>query len=695
MEGRTEMADNTDKHHNEQNNSGSDPGKNSQEEVSENKNHDEQDHDHQSHHAKMAQDFKRRFIISTIVTIPILAMSPMIRGFLGLKGALSFPGDTWALAALSTFVFFYGGLPFLKGLKDELADSNPGMMTLIGVAISVAYIYSAAVTLGLEGRTFFWELATLVDIMLLGHWIEMKSVMGASGAVEELAQLLPSQAHKYDGSGNLRDTPISELEKGDEILVKPGEKIPVDGNVMEGETSVDESMLTGETKPVQKEKDSEVVGGSVNGEGSLRVKVSKTGEESYLAQVTNMVKEAQKSKSRSQDIANRAAKWLTFIALTAGALTFLSWFGLAGKDLAFSIERMVTVMVITCPHALGLAVPLVVAISTALAAKNGLLIRNRTSFENARKMQAMIFDKTGTLTEGRFAVTDTLSFNKEFDEDTIKELASGVESHSEHPIARAISESVEEAAQVEDFESIPGKGAKGSVNGKDVMVISPGHASEIGFDLPENEVAPLADEGKTVVAVIVDDKLAGAIAVADVIRSESHDAISRLKDMGIQCMMITGDDRRVAKHVADKLGLDEYFAEVLPDQKAEKVKQTQSKGLITAMTGDGVNDAPALATADIGIAIGAGTDVAAETADIILVRSNPQDVVDIATLSKATYRKTVQNLIWASGYNIIAIPLAAGVLYSMGVLLSPAVGAIVMSASTVIVAINAQFLRIT
>jgi Cu2+-exporting ATPase len=654
-------------------------------------NHD--DHDHKSHHEMMAADFKRRFYISTAVTVPMLFLSPMIRGFFGLEEAAQFPGDMYVLFALSSFVFFYGGWPFIKGLWDEVTNLNPGMMTLIGLAVIVAYGYSSAVVFGLPGRVFFWELATLVDIMLLGHWVEMKSVMGASSAVEELAELLPSEAHRVKEDGKTEDVPIAELKKEDRVLVKPGEKIPVDGDVVDGETSVDESMLTGETKPVRKQAGNEVIGGSVNAEGSITVQVSKTGEDSFLSQVSTMVKEAQESKSRSQDIANRAARWLTFIALAAGGITFAVWMGAMGKDLAFSMERMVTVMVITCPHALGLAVPLVVAISTTLAANNGLLLRNRSAFERARNVDAIIFDKTGTLTEGRFGVQEIIANGDKYDKETIQRYAAGVESHSEHPIARAIAESTDDVPSVSDFESIPGKGAKGTIEGSVVQVISPGYAKELGHDLPTDAVDRHADKGETVVIVVIDDAAAGIIALADIIRSESYETVKSLKEMGIRCIMLTGDNERVAKSVADEIGLDEYIAEVLPDEKAAKVKEIKERGLITAMTGDGVNDAPALAEADVGIAIGAGTDVAAETADIILVRSNPMDVLHIASLSKATYMKMLQNLGWATGYNVFAIPLAAGVLYAWGILLSPAVGAVLMSLSTVIVAFNARLLK--
>jgi len=646
-----------------------------------------------NHHAHMVADFRRRFWISTIITIPILTLSPTIQGLVGLGDSIRFSGDLHIAFLLSSVVFFYGGYPFLKGLFDELKSAQPGMMTLIAVAITTAYLYSSAVVFGLSGKVFFWELATLIDIMLLGHWIEMKSVVGASRALEELARLMPSEAHKLMPDGTIQDVPLHALMVGDKVVVKPGDKIPADGEVVDGTTSVNESMITGESRPVAKEVGGEVIGGSINGEGSITVQVKKTGKDSYLSQVIELVKEAQESKSRTQDLANRAALWLTIIALTVGTVTFLIWTAIMSKDLAFALERTVTVMVITCPHALGLAVPLVVAVSTALAAGNGLLIRNRAAFEGARKIRAIIFDKTGTLTEGRFGVTDVLVFAEELEEKELLKFATSVESHSEHPIAKGIVGSSPEAYPVEGFRAIPGKGAEGKVKDRDVKVVSPGYLRERGISFSDERVEKISSQGKTVVYVMIDGEVKGAIALADIIRPESRKAITMLKEMGIRCMMLTGDHRQVARWVAEELGLDEYFAEVLPHEKVEKVKEVQSRGLVVAMTGDGVNDAPALAQADIGIAIGAGTDVAIETADIILVRSNPLDVVAIIGLARATYEKMVQNLAWATGYNAFAIPLAAGVLYNYGVLLSPAVGAVLMSLSTVIVAINARFLR--
>ncbi len=655
----------------------------------------EDGHDRHDHHARMVADFRRRFWVSLVLTIPILLLSPLIQQLLGLEDVLQFPGDQYVVFVLSSAIFFYGGYPFLKGFYDESRSANPGMMTLIALAITVAYVYSTFVVFGLSGMPFFWELATLIDIMLVGHWIEMRSVMGASRALEEIAKLMPSDAHKLMPDGSTRDVPLSELMAGDRVLVKPGEKVPVDGEVIEGNTSVNEAMLTGESKPIYKEKGAEVIGGSINGEGSITVEVRKTGRDSYLSQVIELVREAQESKSKTQDLANRAALWLTIIALTAGAITLFIWLAIVNRDFAFAIERTVTVMVIACPHALGLAVPLVVAVSTSIAAKNGLLIRNRADFERARDIQAVIFDKTGTLTEGKFGITDIIAFGKVHGEKDILKYAASVEARSEHSIARGITSSADDILPVEDFLAITGKGAEGKVAGRDIKVVSPGYLREQDIAVPNERVQELSSQGKTVVFVLIDGNLAGAVALADIIRPESKQAISRLKEMGIRCMMLTGDNRQVAKWVAAELGLDEYFAEVLPDEKAAKIKEVQSRGLTVAMTGDGVNDAPALAQADVGIAIGAGTDVAMETADVILVRSNPLDVVAIIDLSRATFRKMVQNLAWATGYNAFAIPLAAGVLYNFGILLSPAMGAVLMSASTVIVAVNARFLSVS
>lgn len=649
-------------------------------------------HDHSSHHEHMVKDFKRRFIVSMALTVPLAWLSPMLRSLFGLGEATVVPGVLYILFALATAIYFYGGWPFLKGLVDELKQRQPGMMTLIGLAVTVAYVYSSAVAFGLPGKVFFWELASLIDIMLLGHWIEMRSVMSASSAVEDLAKLVPGEAHLLQEDGSTKDVEVSDLSKGDRVLVKPGEKIPADGTVVEGKSSVDESLLTGESKPVNKTEGDEVIGGAVNGEGSLTVAVSKVGEESFLNQVMDMVSRARESKSKAQGLADKAAAWLFYIALTAGVLTMIVWVAFSTREFVFSLERTVTVMVITCPHALGLAIPLVTAVITSLAARHGFFIRNRTPFEAARNVDAVLFDKTGTLTSGEFHVSETVAFGQRT-RDAILSLAAAVESRSEHPIAKAIAAEAENVPEMQDFESIPGKGAKATVDGREIKILSRRAAEELSVNYPDEQVKPLLDEGKTVVLVLEDGVPIGAVALDDTIRPESKEAVAQLKKMGVKVMMITGDNRRVAERVAGELGLDEFFAEVLPDEKADKVKEVQGQGLIVAMTGDGVNDAPALAQADVGLAIGAGADVAQESADIVLVKSNPMDVVNVLLLSREMRKKTIQNLFWATGYNALAIPLAAGVLMPIGIVLSPAAGAVLMSLSTVMVAINARLTK--
>lgn len=661
----------------------------------EERHHHSEDSEHHDHHAHMLQDFKKRFFITILPTALILLLSPMIREFLGLGDQLSFSGDTIVLFLLSTFVYFYGGWPFLKGAYDEITDKQPGMMTLIGLAITVAYGYSTAVVSGLSGKLFFWELATLVLIMLAGHWIEMRSVKSASRALEELAKLMPDTAHRLKEDGTTEEVTLDKLKNGDKLVIKPGEKIPADGEVIDGETQVNESLLTGESKPVSKEEGDEVIGGAINKEGSITAKVTKTGDDSFLSQVITLVEQAQQSKSKTQNLANRAAAWLTFAALAAGALTLFGWVFWSSQDFVFAIERTVTVMVITCPHALGLAIPLVIAVSTSKAASHGFLIRNRTAFEQARTLDAIIFDKTGTLTQGEFGVTDIRMFNDSFSEEELLKLAASLETRSEHSIGQGIVEAAEETYQIESFNSITGKGVEGRVDGRKIAVVSPGYLEEQDVSIPDQSgMDELASTGKTIVYVLVDGSLEGAIALGDQIREESYEAIRQLKEAGIQCMMLTGDNEQVAEYVANELGLEDYFAEVLPDEKSDKVKEVQQRGLSVAMVGDGVNDAPALAQADVGIAIGAGSDVAVETADLVLVRNNPSDVVWIVRLAQATYRKMIQNLWWASGYNVAAIPLAAGAFAWAGIVLSPAVGAVLMSLSTVIVAVNARFLDV-
>lgn len=650
------------------------------------------------HHEHMVADFRRRFWIILVLTLPILGLAPLIQGLFGLEETLAFPGDSYVQLLLASVVYFYGGWPFLKGLAEEFGDRQPGMMTLIALAITVAYVYSAAVVLGVPGEVFFWELATLIAVMLLGHWVEMRSVLGASRALEKLVQLMPADAHLVREDGSTEDVPVDDLAPGDRVLVKPGEKVPVDGTIVEGRTTVNQAALTGESKPIEKGEGEELIGGSVNGESAVTVEVSKTGEETYLAQVIEMVRQAQESRSRTQDLADRAARWLTIIAITAGGLTLALWLSLADRGFSFALSRMVTVMVITCPHALGLAIPLVVAVSTSLAARRGLLIRDRSAFERARELDAIVFDKTGTLTEGRFGVTDVIALGG-VDEEEVLRLAASIESRSEHPIAAGIVLEAEERGlelgPVKDFRAIPGKGAVATVADEEIKVVSPGYLREHDIATDHADVRAAAEEGKTVVYVLRGDVLLGAIALADVIREESRAALHRLREMGIRPMMLTGDATAVARWVATELELDDYFAEILPDQKAAKIREVKSRGLRVAMVGDGVNDAPALVEADVGIAIGAGTDVAIESADIVLVRSDPRDVAALVELARATYGKMVQNLWWATGYNVIAIPLAAGALYWAGILLSPAVGAALMSLSTVVVAINARLLART
>ena len=640
-------------------------------------------------HAHHIEEFKKKFLICLVLTIPILALSEMIQNWFGFS--ITIPLQKEVVFILSSIVYVYGGLPFLRGMYKELQKRQPGMMTLIGMAISVSFFYSAATVFVIVGKDFFWELATLVDVMLLGHWIEAKSVMGASRALEELVKVMPTTAHLVS-KDEIVDVPVSDLQKANIVLVRPGEKIPLDGVVIDGESYVNESLLTGESKPIHKEIGNKVIGGSINGEGVLKIRIEKTGEETYLSQVINLVKQAQASKSKTQDLANKASALLFYVALSVGILTYLVWFFLGNPEIA--LERSVTVLVIACPHALGLAIPLVVALSTSITAKSGILIRDRKAFETIRDIDVVVFDKTGTLTEGKFGVSDVVSF---IPENELLEYASAVEVNSEHIIAKAIVDYANEkkikVPRISDFKAIPGRGAQGNVKGKTVIMGSPSLIEEMKIQINDERVLELQKQGKTVVFSVVDGKLAGAFALSDKIREVSKEAIKKLSENGIKVFMLTGDAEEVAASVSKELGIDDYFAEVLPDQKAEKIKLLQAKGLKVAMVGDGINDAPALVTADVGIAIGAGTDVAIESADIILVRNDPRDVVKVADLSRKTYSKMVQNLWWAAGYNIFAIPLAAGVLYNYGIIVSPAIGALLMSVSTVIVALNSQTLR--
>ncbi|MCU7551846.1 heavy metal translocating P-type ATPase [Chitinophagaceae bacterium LB-8] len=648
-------------------------------------------HMHDKHAGHHTEDFLKRFWVCLIVTIPILLLSHMIQQWLGFE--LRFTGDKYVLLILGTFVYFYGGMPFLKGMVSEIKDNAIGMMTLVALAISVAFIYSGAVVFGLQGMDFFWELATLIDIMLLGHWLEMRSQMAASRALESLVALLPSKVH-LERNGSVVDIDLKDLKNNDVALIKPGEKIPADGMVLEGSSNVNESMLTGESVPVRKEKEAKVIGGSINGDGFLKVKITGVGSDSYLNKVINMVQSAQNAKSRTQNLADRVAKWLTIIAIIIGAATFIYWFT-AGRDLAFALERMVTVMVTACPHALGVAIPLVVALSTSLSATHGLLIRNRTAFENARKLTTIIFDKTGTLTNGSHEVQKVIPLNNQYSENDILQYAAAVQQNSEHHIAHGILRKLKEKNlplwRVENFNYMQGIGVGGTVNGRSVLSVGPNYFKQNNTTSPE--VPSSIDQNvETISFLIIDNQPVGIITLADAIRETSAEAVQELKGMNIKSFLLTGDNERIASAVSSKLGMDGYLANVLPHDKQNKLKEFQDKGEIVAMTGDGVNDAPALSQADVGIAVGSGTDVAAETADIILVNSDPKDVVNMIAFGRATYRKMVQNLFWAVGYNVVAIPLAAGILYPTFIL-SPAMGAVLMSLSTVVVALNAQLLK--
>lgn len=658
-------------------------------------NNERQEHDkHAGHSVAM---FRDKFWLSLILTIPVLAYSEMIQHWLNFTPP-AFPGSQYVPFVFSTIIFFYGGLVFIKGAWGELKAKLPGMMTLISLAIITAYVYSVATQFWLSGEGFFWELATLITIMLLGHWLEMASIAKAENALDAISKLLPDKAEKLV-NGKPKQVLVSELKVGDLVLIRPGSNIPVDGTITNGSSSVNEAAITGESKPTSKAVGDEVVAGTINQDGSLTVKVMKLGEDTTLAGIMRLVADAQSSKSNVQVLADKAAFALTIIAIATSIITFIYW--LVTKDAAFALERSVTVLIIACPHALGLAVPLVVSISTTISARNGLLVRKRLALEAARMLDWVLFDKTGTLTKGEHGVTDIWA-TKGYTKEDILHLTASLEQNSEHIVGKGI---VSEAQKkhvhldkVEDFSAIPGLGVKGKLHGHDNFVAaSYRYIKENKLKVPadiERYSKQAAKDGKTEVYLIKDGKVViGAIALADVVREQSKQTIAALKAEGIKTAMVTGDSQDVAAYVAKQLGLDQYFAEVRPEDKANKVKELQKTGSKVAFVGDGINDAPALTTADIGMAIGAGTDVAIKSADIILVKSDPRDVIKVIHLSKATYRKMTQNLIWATGYNVVAIPLAAGVLYSSGILLSPAVGAVLMSLSTVIVAINAQLLR--
>ena len=651
------------------------------------------DHHHDKHAGHSQNMFRQKFWLSLLLTIPVLILSPTIQGFFNYQ--LEFAGSELVPAILGAIIFFYGGMVFLRSAVGEIAARRPGMMTLISLAITVAFLYSSLVTLGLvEGMDFWWELATLVTIMLLGHWLEMRSVENAQGALDELAKLLPDTAELVSHEKTL-SVPVSQLKAGDVILIRPGAKVPIDGLVIKGESSVNESMITGESNPVKKSIGEPVIAGTINETGSLTVKVEKVGDQTTLAGIMKLVADAQESKSKTQVLADKAAFWLTFVALGAALITWIGWW-LAGESAGFILERVVTVLIIACPHALGLAIPLVTAISTTLAAKNGLLVRQRKALESARNVDVVLFDKTGTLTTGVQGVVDVVAKDRDY----VLSLASALEQDSEHPIAKAIvayakNQKIKEVS-VANFSALPGRGVSAQLNGNAVYVGGPKLIDELNMELPadlQDASKKAAEYGKTTVYIIEDNEVIGAIMLADVIREESKVAVEKLLGMGKRVAILTGDSQGVAKWVAGELGITEYFAQVLPEHKAKTVKQLQSDGSLVAMVGDGVNDAPALTQADIGIAIGAGTDVAIESADIVLGSSDPRGVAKIITLSRRTYAKMVQNLIWATGYNALAIPLAAGVAAGTGFVLSPALGAVLMSLSTIIVAINAQLLR--
>lgn len=655
-------------------------------------NHDHSKESFNKHAGHHTGDFLKRFWTSLVITVPILLLSHMIQQWLGFS--IAFTGDKYVLLTLGTAIYIYGGLPFLKGMAGEIKAKAIGMMTLVAIAISVAYIYSVAVVFGLQGMDFFWELATLIDIMLLGHWLEMRSQMAASRALQSLVALLPNDV-TVERNGEAVRIKLEDLQSGETAIIKPGEKIPADGLVVEGGSYINESMLTGESVPVKKEKDSKVIAGSINGDGALKVKVTAVGKDSYLNRVINLVQDAQATKSNTQNLADKVAKWLTFIAIAVGIGTFIYWFVSSG-DTAFALERMVTVMVTACPHALGVAIPLVVAISTTLSATNGLLIRNRNAFETTRNISTVIFDKTGTLTKGSHTVEKIIPLTDEYNANELIQYAAAVQQNSEHHIAKGIMATLKEKSlalwKSENFSYMQGIGVKGIVNGKSVIAAGKNYFSENHLSLPEIP-KEINQEAETVNFVLIGDKVVGIITLADSIREGSGEAVDALKKMNIKSFLLTGDNEKIAAAVAEKLGMDGFLANVLPHNKQEKVKELQAKGETVAMTGDGVNDAPALAQADVGIAVGSGTDVAAETADIILVDSDPRDVVKLIGFAKSTYKKMVQNLIWAVGYNVVAIPLAAGILYPKFIL-SPAMGAVLMSVSTIVVAINASFLKI-
>ena len=665
--------------------------------------HHHQNHDHHSesdssaagfdkHAGHHTPDFLKRFWITLVLSVPVLLLSHMIQQWLGFT--IAFQGDKYVLLVLGSIIYFYGGMPFFKGFLGEVKAGAIGMMTLVALAITVAYVYSVAVVFGLPGMDFFWELATLIVIMLLGHWLEMRSQMAASKALQSLVALLPNDV-TVEHNGSPVKIKLEQLKNGDTVIIRPGEKVAADGLIVEGSSYLNESMLTGESVPVRKESGGKVIAGSINGDGALKIKATGVGKDSYLNKVINLVQDAQAAKSNTQNLADKVAKWLTIVAIVVGVGTFAYWYITMG-DLAFALERMVTVMVTACPHALGVAIPLVVAISTTLSATNGLLIRNRTAFETTRKLSTIIFDKTGTLTKGSHTVQKIIPLTEHYSENDLLQYAAAVQQNSEHHIAKGIMQTLSERKlelwKSDNFRYMQGIGVTGIVNGKSVVAAGPNYFVQNNKQVPAIP-EEINQDAETVNFILIDDVPVGIVSLADTIREGAKEAIDQLRSMNIKSFLLTGDNEKVAAAVSKQLGMDGYLANVLPHHKQEKVKEFQDKGEIVAMTGDGVNDAPALAAADVGIAVGSGTDVAAETADIILVNSDPRDVVKMIDFGKKTYSKMIQNLVWAVGYNVVAIPLAAGVLYPTYVL-SPAMGAVLMSVSTIVVALNASLLKI-
>ena len=665
--------------------------------------HHHQNHDHHSesdssaagfdkHAGHHTPDFLKRFWITLVLSVPVLLLSHMIQQWLGFT--IAFQGDKYVLLVLGSIIYFYGGMPFFKGFLGEVKAGAIGMMTLVALAITVAYVYSVAVVFGLPGMDFFWELATLIVIMLLGHWLEMRSQMAASKALQSLVALLPNDV-TVEHNGSPVKIKLEQLKNGDTVIIRPGEKVAADGLIVEGSSYLNESMLTGESVPVRKESGGKVIAGSINGDGALKIKATGVGKDSYLNKVINLVQDAQAAKSNTQNLADKVAKWLTIVAIVVGVGTFAYWYITMG-DLAFALERMVTVMVTACPHALGVAIPLVVAISTTLSATNGLLIRNRTAFETTRKLSTIIFDKTGTLTKGSHTVQKIIPLTEHYSENDLLQYAASVQQNSEHHIAKGIMQTLSEKKlelwKSDSFRYMQGIGVTGIVNGKSVVAAGPNYFVQNNKQVPAIP-EEINQDAETVNFILIDDVPVGIVSLADTIREGAKEAIDQLRSMNIKSFLLTGDNEKVAAAVSKQLGMDGYLANVLPHHKQEKVKEFQDKGEIVAMTGDGVNDAPALAAADVGIAVGSGTDVAAETADIILVNSDPRDVVKMIDFGKKTYSKMIQNLVWAVGYNVVAIPLAAGVLYPTYVL-SPAMGAVLMSVSTIVVALNASLLKI-